>query len=52
MDIAVGTGKVLLSFCENFEQAKGIDISEQMLSVASTNVKKFLETHPTHSITL
>lgn len=27
LDIAVGTGKILLSFCPFFEQTKGIDIS-------------------------
>lgn len=52
LDIAVGTGKILLSFCENFEEVKGIDLSEQMLSVASANVQKFMESHPTHSIVL
>lgn len=52
MDIAVGTGKILLSFCENFEEVKGIDLSEQMLSVASANVQKFKESHPAHSIVL
>jgi ubiquinone/menaquinone biosynthesis C-methylase UbiE len=48
----VGTGKILLNFCEYFEEAKGIDISDRMLSVASQNVQKFRESHPTHTIIL
>ena len=27
----MGTGKILLNFCEYFEEAKGIDISDRML---------------------
>lgn len=48
----MGTGKILLSFCESFKEAKGIDLSENMLSVAQANVLKFKETHPQNTITL
>lgn len=41
LDIAVGTGKILLNFCETFKETKGIDVSENMLDVASFNVQKF-----------
>lgn len=52
LDIAVGTGKILLSFCKNFKSTKGIDISEQMLSVSQQGVNRLKEANPQKSIVL
>ncbi len=42
LDLAVGTGKILLSFCQYFKKSKGIDVSDQMLSVSQEGVNHYL----------
>lgn len=52
LDIAVGTGKILLRFCNDFKETKGIDISDMMLGVVKEKIQHLSKNQQMNSINL